>query len=506
MTDVALRGTDELLHEALQCHRLGRLDNATSLYRKALESDPTRADIAHLYGLAEVGRGEMALGIQAMILSLHLKPGMAQTEHDLAAALLSVGQIDRAVEHFKQAVAIKPDFVEARINLASALSSRDQPEAAVTELEAARAVAPDDPLVLFRLGRARSALRDWDGAAEAFEACLAIDPEHADARYYLADLQLTAGRFEAGWDSYEARWFRPKWATEPRPFEFRKWNGESLEGRTILAWGEQGVGEEILFSSMIPDLMDRAGHVLVECDPRLQPLFERSFAGVETVGRTYPSSPRTADPDIDVQSATGSLGRWLRVCASDFKSGAYLIADPEKSRQAGARYQALGKGPAIGIAWRSVSALKDFASYKSSPIEAWKPVLKRVDPVFVNLQYGDCAEALEYVEREWNIRVHVDSEVDQMISLDDFAAQIDALDLIITTSNTTAHVAGALGKEVWVVLPVKAGWRWSRERTDSLWYPKARLFRQAPGEDWAMVLTSVGQALDEWRLQRGRDG
>ena len=119
---------------------------------------------------------------------------------------------------------------------------------------------------------------------------------------------------------------------------------------------------------------------------------------------------------------------------------------------------------------------------------------------------GDCAEALEYVEREWNVGVHVDPEVDQMISLDDFAAQIDALDLIITTSNTTAHVAGALGKEVWVVLPVKAGWRWSRERTDSLWYPEARLFRQNPGEDWDTVLRSVGTALDEWQLQRGRDG
>lgn len=506
MTELAVGSADDLMREALQFHRLGRLDHAVSLYRKVLESNPMRADVAHLYGLAEVGRGEMALGIQAMILSLNLKPGVAQVEHDLAAALNDVGQIDRAIEHFKQAIAIKPDFVEAHVNLAGAFSRRDEPKAAVAELHRARELAPNDTMVLFRLGRARSAARDWDGAAEAFEACLAIDPEHADARYYLADLQLTAGQFNVGWDNYEARWFRPKWATEPRPFSWPKWNGECLEGRTILVWGEQGVGEEILFASMIPDVMNWAGHVLVECDPRLRPLFERSFPGVETVGRTYPASPRTAGSDIDLQSASGSLGRWLRVRTSDFRTRAYLRADAEISRTARARYDALGPGPKIGIAWRSLSPLKNFSSYKSSPIEAWQPVLARPDPVFVNLQYGECNEALDYVAREWGVRVHVDAEIDQMTSLDDFAAQIDALDLIITTSNTTAHVAGALGKEVWVVLPVKAGWRWSRKRCDSLWYPEARLFRQKPGEDWARVLTSVGAALDEWQSQCTHDG
>ena len=132
-------------------------------------------------------------------------------------------------------------------------------------------------------------------------------------------------------------------------------------------------------------------------------------------------------------------------------------------------------------------------------------MLKRTETVFVNLQYGDCADALDFVERDWGAPVHVDPDVDQMVSLDDFAAQIDALDLVITTSNTTAHVAGALGKPVWVVLPDKAGWRWSRERTDSLWYPDARLFRQVAGEDWATVLSRVGKELDERQVQHGRD-
>ena len=503
MSEVAESKVNDLLHAALQCHRLERLDQAASLYRDILKIEPTRADVAHLYGLAEVGRGEMALGIQSMILSLTLKPGVAQVEHDLAAALADVGQTERAIEHFREAIAIKPDFIEARINLAGAHMRQEQPGAAVAELDQARNIAPNDPLILFSLGRARSALRDWNGAAAAFEACLDVDPEHADARYYLADLQLTAGQFDVGWDNYEARWFRPKWATEPRPFSFRNWNGETLAGQTILAWGEQGVGEEILFASMVPDLMNRAGHVLLECDPRLQPLFERSFPGIETIGRTYPAASRTARADIGLQSATGSLGRWLRTNASDFKRNAYLVADAEKSKRTRARYALLSHGPAIGIAWRSLSPLKNFSSYKSSPIEAWKSILICPGPLFINLQYGDCEESLAYVERQWGTQIHVDPEVDQMASLDDFAAQIDALDLVITTSNTTAHVAGALGKPVWVVLPVKAGWRWSRDCDDSIWYPNARLFRQSPGEDWAAVLDRVGDALKTWMDKRG---
>ncbi len=502
MSDVAEPKVNDLLHAALRCHRLEQLDKAASLYREVLKIEPTRADVAHLYGLAEVGRGEMAVGIQSMILSLTIKPGVAQVEHDLAAALAEVGQVERAIDHFREAIKIKPDFIEARINLAGAYVRQEHPNAAVTELEQAREQATNNPLIHFRLGRARSALRDWHGAASAFEACLNIDPEHADARYYLADLQLTVGQFEVGWDNYEARWHRPKLATEPRPFQFPKWAGESLAGRTILAWGEQGVGEEILFASMIPDLMNQAGHVLLESDPRLRPLFERSFPGIETVGRTYPAASRTAQSDIDLQSATGSLGRWLRRTPSQFTCQAYLLADAEKSAAARARYTLSSDGPTIGIAWRSLSPLKNFSSYKSSPIEAWRPVLTRPEPLFVNLQYGDCDEALAFVEREWGTRIYVDAEIDQMTSLDDFAAQIDALDLIITTSNTTAHVAGALGKPVWVVLPVKAGWRWSRDREDSIWYPNARLFRQAPGEDWAAVLDRVGGALSVWLDQR----
>ena len=134
---------------------------------------------------------------------------------------------------------------------------------------------------------------------------------------------------------------------------------------------------------------------------------------------------------------------------------------------------------------------------------AWRPVLRRAGARFVNLQYGDVAADRAAVEDAFGVAIHVDPEIDQMASLDDFAAQIDALDLVITTSNTTAHVAGALGKEVWVLLPAKTDWRWSRRRDGSLWYPGLTMHRQDSGEDWVTLLERAGAALDDWQQRRG---
>lgn len=501
MNDVVKAGLDQDFQVALMCHRKGHLEEAAPLYQAVLESDPTRSDVAHLYGLAQIGLGNLAHGIEALFLSLQIKPGVVEVEHDLGSALVSGGQVARAIELFQKVIAADPNHVNAHINLGLALAGTDRLEEAEIALVAALALAPDNALVWYKLGRARADLGNWDGAAEAYQRCVSVDPDHADARYNLGNIQLGMELFDPGWRNYESRWIRPQPGPK-RPFDAPMWDGESLAGRTILVWGEQGVGEEILFASMIPDLIARAGHVLLESDPRLSPLFARSFKGVETVGRTYPADPRTEGTDIDLQSASGSLAPWLRTGLSDFDPKPYLTADPGKVAALRARYETLGEGAKIGIAWFSSGGNKRYSAAKSSPLMAWRPVLDRAGAHFVNLQYGDCAEDLAAVERDFGVSIFADPEIDQMASLDDFAAQIEALDLVITTSNTTAHVAGALGKEVWVLLPAKTDWRWSRRRTGSLWYPRLSLRRQDRGENWDGLLEQAGAALDDWQKRR----
>ena len=502
MSDLADPTVDQDFELALLCHRKGQLKVAAPLYQAVLKRDPTRADAAHLYGLVHIGLGNLAHGIEALFLSLRIKPGAIEVEHDLGSALISAGQVERAIEQFHLVIAADSAHINAHINLGLALAATDRAIEAEGALVAALALAPDHAYAWYKLGRVRAALGDWDGALGAYEKCLHYDPEHHDARYNLGNLQLGNELFDPGWMNYEARWVRPQPGPK-RPFDVPVWRGESLSGRTILVWGEQGVGEEILFASMIPDLIARAGHVLFESDPRLSPLFARSFAGVETIGRTYPADPRTAGADIDVQSAVGSLAPVLRARLADFDAQPYLAADPAKVAVIRARYAALGEGAKIGLSWFSSGGNKIYSAAKSSPLMAWRPVLRRAGARFVNLQYGDVAADRAAVEDAFGVAIHVDPEIDQMASLDDFAAQIDALDLVITTSNTTAHVAGALGKEVWVLLPAKTDWRWSRRRDGSLWYPGLTMHRQDSGEDWVTLLERAGAALDDWQQRRG---
>ena len=279
------------------------------------------------------------------------------------------------------------------------------------------------------------------------------------------------------------------------------WAGEPLVGKTVLIWGEQGVGDEIMLASVLSEVMQAAGQVIVECDPRLIPIYRRSFPDAEFIGRDEPPSQRLSAPEIDYQCALGSLCRWLRRGTPDFADPtAYLAAEAKKVADIRARYQALGTGPKIGIAWRSKpkgAAIENilFSESKTIALESWAPILRTPGVKFVNLQYGDCSRDLTAMRERFGVEVFQDQEIDQMASLDDFAAQIAALDLVVAGSNTTVHLAGALGRPVWTMVPFVPDWRWQMGRDDTLWYPSMRLFRQPERGDWESVIQSVANEL-----------
>jgi hypothetical protein len=234
------------------------------------------------------------------------------------------------------------------------------------------------------------------------------------------------------------------------------WNGQPLEGKTLHVWGEQGVGDQVLYAGVIDEARARAGRCVLECEPRLVPLFERSFAGVEVVPQTTPAQQRISAPDIGAQIAVGSLSRFFRTDLASFpRHRGYLRADPTRVALLRERYRRLGSGRVVGLSWRSTR--KDLGLWKSAPLAGWAPILAVPGVAFINLQYGDCTAELVDVEQHIGTAIHCDGEVDPLKDLDAFAAQISALDLVITTSNTTAHFAGALGVPVWTLLPAGSG-------------------------------------------------
>ena len=270
-----------------------------------------------------------------------------------------------------------------------------------------------------------------------------------------------------------------------------------MAGKTILVWSEQGVGGEVLYAGMVPDLIESGARVILECEPRQQTLFRRSFAGVQCIAKRNPPDPATRADDIDFQSPIGNLGRWLRPDFASFPNRpSYLTADPAKQTTFRDKYKSADKGGGflIGIAWYSKNVM--VGGQKSLSLRELAP-LAQPGIALVDLQYGDTAVERDEFAQSTGIELIHDPTVQPMQDLDDFAAQVAAMDLVITISNATAHFAGALGVSTWILLHTVPRSCWFLERDDSPWYPSVRLFRQGHRGDWSDVVELVSAALRE---------
>ncbi len=239
-------------------------------------------------------------------------------------------------------------------------------------------------------------------------------------------------------------------------------------------------------------------NIIVECDARLIPLFQRSFPKIQFLPRQIPPDPQLFDANIDYQIPMGNLGQWLRCNKDSFTAGNYLLPCSKRVLQLKGKYRSLSNDKLlIGISWKSIN--RDIGKTKSTLLEDWTSVLSQDGCYFINLQYGDTkSEIEEYVSDKKHISIYQDKEINPLTDLDGFAAQVSALDLVISTSNTTVHLAGALGQNVWTLLRLVPSWRWMTQRTDTLWYPKMRLFRQQQLGNWSHVFDEVKQTLENY--------
>jgi hypothetical protein len=280
-----------------------------------------------------------------------------------------------------------------------------------------------------------------------------------------------------------------------RPFPQPRWEGQPLEGKTILVHGEQGVGDEILFASMLPDLVHGGARLVVECDARLTRLLERSLENTEAVPRTDPPHPRTLEGDIDYYSPAGSLARFLRPDTHSFPlHTGYLKADPRRRSEFHNRLRALGPGWKVGICWRSKMRTPT-RSLEYTTIDQWGPILQVPGVRFVNLQYDECRQELEQAQAMFGVPIHAFEDLDLMNDLDGAAALTDALDLVITAATAVAHTAGALGKAAWQYQLVTSS-DWLTFGTDTIpWFPSTRRFDRRLDQEWDEIIAQVAAEL-----------
>jgi len=478
--------------------RLGDHANAIHCFQQALEIDPSFVDARYNLGNAYASAGQLDNAIGAFREVIRESPGRAEPYNNLGTVLKERKQFDEAGVCFERALELDLDYADAHNNLGTVLQHRCQFEQAVAHYE--RAIAIDSQLTgaHINLANVHIDLGQPDLAATGYREALKCDADSAEARFNLALAELRQGHYAEGWDEYDSRWQRQ---VRPRNFARPDWNGESLAGKSIFMYAEQGIGDEVMFASCLDEVISMAEHCSIECDARLVPLFERSFSAARIIARPADRTlDETNDSDadlsnVDVQAAMGSLPKHLRRSDDDFpRQERYLIADADRIEMWRERYAQLGAGLKVGISWRGGDK-PAVRRARSTSLERWSPVFSLPGVDFINLQYGKTTAELEALTQQGDYRIHDWDDVDRWSNLEDLAAQISALDLVISVDNSTVHFAGALGVPVWTLLHFASDWRWLLDRDDSVWYPSMRLFRQPEYGDWDSVFERVAQAL-----------
>jgi len=481
-------------HESLLALEAGDYAGAEKSLRRVLEAEPRNVPALVNLGVVarETGRNDEALACFQRAAATD--PANPEALNNLGLALHHDGQSRDAIRLYKRALQLKPGFVQALVNWGNALRDAGDLAEAATRFEEALQADPDSIDALNNSASVALEAGRIEDAGQRYGRALQLQPDFAEARAGMAQVRLREQRFAEGWDLYESRFdTRPPHATR-RGLALPMLEAANLESaRRVAVWMEQGVGDQILFSTLLPELAQRGLEVVAEVDARLANLYRRGMPGVTFV---TPPESQAAFASCDAQAALGSLPRLLRRDAADFarQPHSVMAADPARVREMRA---AIGDGPAIAISWRSIqkASRKALGERKSIPLEAFAR-LSAGGARLVDVQYGDTEEERKaFEERHPGVLVRIPG-LDPFHDLDGLAAALAACGRVVTSSNVTAHLAGALG--VSTDLLYLHGWApfsyWVRgAQGRSPWYPSVRVPAGSPASwDEAFAALDAG--------------
>jgi tetratricopeptide (TPR) repeat protein len=535
---------DEQIEKALRHHTAGELGEAEAIYRALIDRDAEDADALHLLGtlLAQKGDGLAALNFidraiaidpscadfhnnKGLILAnlgqtdeavaahgeaVRLRPDFAEAHNNLGNALLRKGALAEAISAYRRTIALRPSYANAHNNLGVALQKQRKPDEAIAAYRMAVKHQPDHSeahsnlgVALRETGRMEEAIEEYRTAIRCDDQCIdayvnlgaalqdtgraeeaiallshAVDlnPRHDPAHYNLALALLKKGDFERGWPEYEHRaialWVR-------RNFRAPIWDGGELSGKTILLVGEGGFGDNIQFARFVPLVKKRGGRIIVQVPSQLVLLLKRVEGADQVLPKDQPP------PAIDVCCSLLSLPGIFGTTPQDIPAAPYLTADAAISAHWASKL-AGEKGLRVGLAWAGAPAHRNDKN-RSIALSQFAPLRSVTGIRLFSLQKdraGESSAALDLID--WTA---------ELSDFADTAGLIANLDLVISVDTAVAHLAGAMGKKVWLLLPYVADWRWLEDRADTPWYPTLRLFRQESPGDWNPVIAKVGEAL-----------
>ncbi len=447
---------------------------AADCYRAALVASPDHAGLLYNLGNALRACGDTAGAEAALRHSLAVQPDQAAAHNNLGNLLRATGRPAEALEAYRRALHLAPRDGQVRGNLGTALIDLHRPEEAAVWLGQAVAADPADAQTRVNLAGAMMLRRAPAAALAEYRRARALAPDLPGAALGEAIARLTLGDWIAGWEAYEARLLEPRFRPYTTDLPGPRWHGpEPVRGRTLLLLSEQGLGDTLQFCRYAPLLRARGARVVLQAPPPLLPVL-RGLADVL-------AAPGDTLPPFDFWCPLMSLPRAFATTPATVPAAPYLAADPAVLRRWRGRLGAR-RGLRVGLAWAGNAEHRQDA-LRSLPQPALAPLLDVP---------GIEAHALQPEARpaDGRIRSHPD-----LADFADAAALAALMDVVISVDTATAHLAGALGRPVWILLARAADFRWMLDRTDTPWYPSARLFRQARPRDWAEVVGDAARAL-----------
>ncbi|MFD2234773.1 tetratricopeptide repeat protein [Phaeospirillum tilakii] len=466
---------------AILFQQQGRLEQAAAACQQAIDLAPGRAGHHLTLGNIRLDQGRLDEAQAAFGQAAALQPDWPDALTNLGLAWQRRGDLDQALALQRRAVACGPDDLTAWTNLAATLQLIGRPFEAVGAYERAAALAPTDPLTLSNLAQALDEAGRDDDALEVHRRAVAAGPDCAVARFNRGVTLLRRGDGAEGWTEYGWRWRGGVPRLTPRGFAQPEWRGEPLDGATLLLHAEQGFGDTLQFVRFLPQAAARGGRILLETQPPLAGLLADAFPGLPVIARGEPLPP--FDRHLPLLSLPAILG------SDEGAAMPYLRAEPAAA--AGWTARLAGPGRAVGLAWsgnpahradrlRSIPAAQMLDRLAAAPVRLF--ALQK-DP-----RPADAAVLAAEAARITDLGP-------ELVDFRATAAILAGLDLVITVDTALAHLAGAMGRPVWLLLPFSADWRWRHRREDSPWYPSMRLFRQSEPGDWDEVFDRVAAAL-----------
>jgi len=485
---------------------------AIEVLEQAVAANPDDWEVYLILGNLALEMRMLEAALKLFGLVCKMKPENFTGPNNMATVLREMERFDEAITLLQEAIPRHPTVPALWNTLATVVSVRDGLEEALPFYEEALRLDPKLATAWSNVARTYEACGRFDDAMEAARKAISLDPEFAEPRFILGTTLLCRGELAEGLDQYEWRqhWRRP--GALRYTLTCDRWDGKPLPGRKLAVCSEQGLGDEILFATCMPDVAATADALYIGCDPRLVPLYQRSFPGAVVGGHRDMSHNAQRYRDLpflrqqglvpDHYIEVGSLLRFLRRDISDFpgRPEGYLVPDPERVAHWRRELEGAGPGLKIGITWASGFKNTERNMHYTS-LEQWRDILGVDGATFVNVQHGDCEADLKAAEDAFGVTIHRPRAINLKDDLDDLAALVKALDIVIAPTVAVGCMAMAVGTDLWLFARRPPFWHFGRNRPgDSSPLARTRLFLHDRENGWAVTMREIAEAVRERAL------